>query len=158
MNGSDTNCQTICAAQNTPKTRGCRPCFLLHALWPGPEIVACRLHPIRHVSWLLVRKSRRLRENHGHRCFLERARPFTIGTMETSASGFSNRHKISRWQSASLRSDRDRTGLLDKPDLGTKNCDLGSYGPAAISRLLFTSERSGNAIGDQEHVGRETFA
>lgn len=31
-NRSDTNSQTICAAQNTPKTRGSRPCFLLHAL------------------------------------------------------------------------------------------------------------------------------
>jgi hypothetical protein len=35
-NRSDTDSRTICAAQNTPKTRGCRPCFLLHTLWPGP--------------------------------------------------------------------------------------------------------------------------
>jgi hypothetical protein len=35
-NRSNTNSQTICAAQITPKTRGSRPCFLLHALWPGP--------------------------------------------------------------------------------------------------------------------------
>jgi hypothetical protein len=101
-NRSNTNSQTICAAQITPKTRGCRPCFLLHTLWPGHQIVARRLHPIRNISWLLIREPRRLRENRGHRCFLERARPFNIGTMETSASGFSDRHTIIRWQCASL--------------------------------------------------------